>query len=682
MCEEDGGGAVRQTVRFVKGCNPLVQTGRSRLQNERACLNQQITRQMRMRAGAENLFRATTNSKVRDMVLLELSYVNSNLQLLMEQLEALNTSLEVYQSIQKSSNTPLIAMGLKETKQIDFSGPLKTIIQEHYGEDGSNFEDEICDLMDMRQACRNPSRSEAGVELLSSYFSHLNLLESRFFPAHHTTVFFTWYDAFTGIPVCQPNICLEKASVLFNMGALYTQIGARCDRKSHDGLQKAIAAFQKAAGVLSYLKEMFSYTPSYDMSSPVQSTLIHLTLAQAQECLLEKEALSTVCNNFLSVLHMAQEAAKVSESYEKVHLSMIQLPVKEPTLGFWSTMAQVKSTHYRALSHYFVAVLLIDHKGSPGDDVTKQENALLQLYVAMPDGCPPQSLLVDQEMRRSVGRAHLRRALEGHKEAVQLCSLCHHLQQLDTLLNILQACQKRSAEKLFCSGSDSDLAYYGDVPEVIAKANQEAKVEQLILTNLEVKDLFHKLGPLSVFSARHRWTAPRKVKLFPTSQGLGFTLKGDGPVQVHALDPVSPASVSAVGLQDGDYVVAVGTEDCRWMGASAVLALLEKALEDGGEIQVISMMNDSASVVSSGKSATYCGSRPKTYSMICLTFNYDEKIAELGKDSKKTSFFSCALKTKMKSSSLPSMHYLRSMGKRGPTVSSLNRRMDVSHSFL
>lgn len=44
--------------------------------------------------------RATSNNKVKDMVLLELSYVNSNLQLLMGQLEGLNSSVDVYQNTQ------------------------------------------------------------------------------------------------------------------------------------------------------------------------------------------------------------------------------------------------------------------------------------------------------------------------------------------------------------------------------------------------------------------------------------------------------------------------------------------------------------------------------------------------------------------------------------------------------
>lgn len=44
------------------------------------------------------LCRATTNNKVREQVLLELSFVNSDLQILKEELEGLNISVEVYQN--------------------------------------------------------------------------------------------------------------------------------------------------------------------------------------------------------------------------------------------------------------------------------------------------------------------------------------------------------------------------------------------------------------------------------------------------------------------------------------------------------------------------------------------------------------------------------------------------------
>jgi len=42
--------------------------------------------------------RATSNHKVKETVALELSYVNSNLQLLKEELEELNSSVDVYQN--------------------------------------------------------------------------------------------------------------------------------------------------------------------------------------------------------------------------------------------------------------------------------------------------------------------------------------------------------------------------------------------------------------------------------------------------------------------------------------------------------------------------------------------------------------------------------------------------------
>ncbi|KAG6923384.1 rhophilin, Rho GTPase binding protein 2, partial [Chelydra serpentina] len=81
-----------------KGCDPFAQTQRSKLQHRRARINQQINKEMRMRAGAENLFKATSNHKVKETVALELSYVNSNLQLLKEELEELNSCVDVYQN--------------------------------------------------------------------------------------------------------------------------------------------------------------------------------------------------------------------------------------------------------------------------------------------------------------------------------------------------------------------------------------------------------------------------------------------------------------------------------------------------------------------------------------------------------------------------------------------------------
>ncbi|XP_050971574.1 rhophilin-2 isoform X2 [Labeo rohita] len=630
---------------FKKGCNPFAQTGRSKLQNKRALLNQQIIKQMRIRAGAENLLKATSNNKVREQVVLELSFVNSDLQLLMEQLEGLNSSVEVYQNVQETSSIPLIPLGLKETKDVDFAVALKDFILEHYSEDGSNFQDEIDDLMDLRQASRTPSRNPSGVDLLANYFSQLSFLETRFFsPTRQTGIFFTWYDSFTGVPVCQQNISLEKASMLFNMAALYSQIGTRADRQTQAGLEDAIDAFQKSAGVLHYLKETFTHTPSYDMSPAMLSMLIRLMLAQAQECLFELITLPGIRNEFFSLLRIAQEAAKVGETYSEVHQSMIQTPIKNNVPFFWTTMSELKISHYKSLAHYFVSTALLDHQLTPSDDEDKQEKALSQLYDAMPDGRSPLDVLKDKEERRKIGKAHLQRSIMGHEEAIRTHSRCRHLQKLDILSDILQAGLKRSLAKFEQNDKEDEFTDYMLAPDIISKTEKKAEMEIPTATK----------GPLSVFSAKQRWSAPRTIRLRLQDRDLGFTLKGDAPVQIQSLDPLCPAA--AEGLKEGDYLVAVGDTECKWLGVSDVMKLLKDVDEEGVNIRVVSML-DSSSQPMPTKSATY-GGLPKTYSMICLAHDEDDKKSH--KVAKKPSFLSWGLKNKQKSGStlsLPNADY-------------------------
>ena len=89
------------------------------------------------------------------------------------------------------------------------------------------------------------------------------------------------YDSLTGVPACQKTVSFEKGSVLFNIGALYTQIGARQDRSTIEGIDTAIENFQKAAGAFRYLCDNFSNAPSMDMQSSTLDMLIQLMLVSA-----------------------------------------------------------------------------------------------------------------------------------------------------------------------------------------------------------------------------------------------------------------------------------------------------------------------------------------------------------------------------------------------------------------
>lgn len=47
------------------------------------------------------------------------------------------------------------------------------------------------------------------------------------------------------------------------------------------------------------------------------------------------------------------------------------------------------------------------------------------------------------------------------------------------------------------------------------------------------------------------------------------------------------------GLKEGDYLVAVGDTDCKWLGVSDVMKLLKDVDKEGIDIKVISMMDSS-----------------------------------------------------------------------------------------
>ena len=123
----------------------------------------------------------------------------------------------------------------------------------------------------------------------------------------------------TGVPSSQRTVAFEKASVLFNVGALYTQIGTRQDRLTAKGLDAAVDNFLRSAGTFQYILENFTNAPSMDLNPATLEFLVHLMCAQARECLFEKGELNLKNieetekeDKIDSCLSLSQEAAHVS----------------------------------------------------------------------------------------------------------------------------------------------------------------------------------------------------------------------------------------------------------------------------------------------------------------------------------------------------------------------------------
>lgn len=90
----------------------------------------------------------------------------------------------------------MIAVPLKSTNEIDWVAPLKSYIQNTYGDDPERYAEECATLNRLRQDMRGAGKdSTAGRDLLYRYYGQLELLDLRFpVDEQHIKISFTWYD--------------------------------------------------------------------------------------------------------------------------------------------------------------------------------------------------------------------------------------------------------------------------------------------------------------------------------------------------------------------------------------------------------------------------------------------------------------------------------------------------------
>lgn len=99
---------------------------------------------------------------------------------------------------------------------------------------------------------------------------------------------FSWKALHSNSTITLSDISLEMASILYNIGALHTQLGAMDCRTSAEGMKMSCTHFQCAAWAFQHINEEYPFPNGYGLSPVLMSFMCHLCLAQAQECILEK----------------------------------------------------------------------------------------------------------------------------------------------------------------------------------------------------------------------------------------------------------------------------------------------------------------------------------------------------------------------------------------------------------
>ncbi|XP_028673371.1 programmed cell death 6-interacting protein isoform X1 [Erpetoichthys calabaricus] len=192
-----------------------------------------------------------------------------------------------------------ISVPLKKTSEVELAKPLSKFISNTYpaGEEQGDYVRAAEELSKLRKSAvgRPLDKHESSLEVLLRYYDQLCAVEPKFpFSENQLCLTFTWKDAFDkgslfggSVKLALPNLGYEKTCVLFNVGALASQIASEQNLDSDEGLKTAAKYYQLASGTFSHIKDTvlsaLSREPTMDISPDTVGTLSQIMLAQAQE---------------------------------------------------------------------------------------------------------------------------------------------------------------------------------------------------------------------------------------------------------------------------------------------------------------------------------------------------------------------------------------------------------------
>ncbi|OBZ72455.1 pH-response regulator protein palA/RIM20 [Grifola frondosa] len=160
------------------------------------------------------------------------------------------------------------------------------------------------------------------------------------------------------LPVTLCNLVYERASVLFNLAALSSQLGAAEDRSTPRCIPDAHLKNQNAAGTLDYmassvLPQLSASVTAEDMppelTEPSIRCLQSLMLAQAQECVWQRAVMDNYKNGLIAKLAM-----KVSSLYSVavVHVRDASSSIRRAFPSPWIPHMETKQLHFQAAAQY------------------------------------------------------------------------------------------------------------------------------------------------------------------------------------------------------------------------------------------------------------------------------------------------------------------------------------------
>ncbi|TRZ01134.1 hypothetical protein DNTS_007856, partial [Danionella cerebrum] len=186
-------------------------------------------------------------------------------------------------SLPRARMATFISVPLKKSTEVDLVKPLSKFVTSTYppGEEQAEYLRAVEEVNKLRKSVlgRPLDKHESSLEILMRVLLCLT---------------FTWKDAFDkgslfggSVKLALASVGYEKTCVLFNVGALASQIAAEQNLDNDEGLKTAAKFYQLASGAFAHIKDTvlsaLNREPTMDISPETVGTLSQIMLSQAQE---------------------------------------------------------------------------------------------------------------------------------------------------------------------------------------------------------------------------------------------------------------------------------------------------------------------------------------------------------------------------------------------------------------
>ncbi|TFK72898.1 BRO1-domain-containing protein [Pluteus cervinus] len=250
----------------------------------------------------------------------------------------------------------LLAVPLKQTYQVEIKDPVRTYLQSHATAHPDEFKDDILEWQSLRKNILGEVIHNDRIRAALAY--HAQLLSVLTKLPNDIPIDFTYAPVFDRniLPITLQSLTFERAGLLFNLAALYSQLGALEDRSAKEGIKRALSHYQLAAGTFSYLANKVlpklvihpSEEPSpLDLTKGFAKGLELLMLAQAQECSWQAAKIDNYKNGLI-----ARIAARIAGFYTAA-LSTIREaspPIRHLFPSDWLPHIEAKEHHFEAVA--------------------------------------------------------------------------------------------------------------------------------------------------------------------------------------------------------------------------------------------------------------------------------------------------------------------------------------------